>query len=70
MAKTPEGEARFARSYAAIGNVGILDGEDREFGIRLRENRINSQSIAMLKISLPAIGHSCPPLGSSWSLCS
>ena len=49
MAKTPEGEARFARSYAAIGNVGILDGEDREFGIRLRENRINSQSIAMLK---------------------
>lgn len=44
-----EGEARFARSYAAIGNVGILDGEDREFGIRLRENRINSQSIAMLK---------------------
>ena len=49
MAKTPEGEARFAKLYASIGNVKVLDDEDREFGVRLRDNRINSQAIAMLK---------------------
>ena len=57
MRKTPEGEERFAKIYAvidtvgiaAIGTVGILDDEDREFGIRLRKNRINSQSIGMLE---------------------
>lgn len=49
MEKTPEGEERFAKIYAAIDNVKILNDEDREFAIRLRENRINSQSIAMLK---------------------
>lgn len=49
MVKTPEGEARFAKLYASIGNVKVLDDEDREFGVRLRDNRINSQSIAMLK---------------------
>ena len=49
MEKTPEGEDRMARIGAAIDNVKILNDEDREFAIRLRENRINSQSIAMLK---------------------
>lgn len=49
MVKTPEGEARFAKLYASIGNAKVLDDEDREFGVRLRDNRINSQSIAMLK---------------------
>ena len=49
MEKTPEGEERFAKIYAAIDNVKILNDEDREFAIRLRENRINSQSIGMLE---------------------
>ena len=49
MEKTPEGEDRMARIGAAIDNVKILNDEDREFAIRLRESRINSQSIAMLK---------------------
>lgn len=49
MEKPPEGEDRMARIGAAIDNVKILNDEDREFAIRLRENRINSQSIAMLK---------------------
>ena len=49
MAKTPEGEERIVRIYAAIDNVKILNDEDREFAIRLRENRINSQSIGMLE---------------------
>ena len=49
MAKTPEGEERIVRIYAAIDNVDILNDEDREFGIRLRENFINWKSIAVLK---------------------
>ena len=48
MAKTPEGEARFAKIYAAIGKEGSLDDEDREFVGHLKENRNNSQSIAMV----------------------